>query len=45
MNAKVMGALDRLVEEGSTDKIEGPFGLCRRNKRANMLIDFACNMI
>jgi hypothetical protein len=30
----VMGEFNSIVEEGSTNKVVGPFGLCRRNERA-----------
>ena len=33
VNAIVMGDFNSIVGEGSTDKVVGPFGLCRRNER------------
>ena len=35
-----MGDFNSIVEEESTDKVVGPFGLGRRNERGKMLIDF-----
>ena len=35
-----MGELNSIVEEESTDKVVGPFGLGRKNERVKMLIDF-----
>ena len=40
VNAMVMGDFNSIVGKGSTDKVVGPFGLCRRNERGKMLIDF-----
>ena len=40
VNATVMGDFNSIVGEGSADKVVGPFGLGRRNKRSKMLIDF-----
>ena len=40
MNAIVMGDLNSIVGERSTDKVVGPFGHGRRNERGKMLIDF-----
>jgi hypothetical protein len=40
MNAIVMGYINNIVGEGSTDKVVGPFGLGKRNERGKMLIDF-----
>jgi hypothetical protein len=38
MNAIVMGDFNSIVGEGSTDKVVGPFGLDKRNKRGKMLL-------
>jgi len=40
VNVIVMGDFNSIVGEGSTDKVERPFGLGKRNERGKMLIDF-----
>ena len=40
VNIRVMGDFNSIVGEGSTDKVVGLFGLCRRNETGKMLIDF-----
>jgi Endonuclease/Exonuclease/phosphatase family. len=40
VNVIVMGDFNSIVGEESTDKVVGPFALCKRNARGKMLIDF-----
>ena len=40
VNVIVIGDFNSIVGEGSTDKVVGLFGLCRRNETGKMLIDF-----
>ena len=40
VNAILMEDFNSILGEESTDKVVGPFGLCRRNERGKMLIDF-----
>jgi hypothetical protein len=40
VNAIVMGDFNSIVGEGSTNKVVGPFGFCKRKERGKMLINF-----
>ena len=40
MNAIMMGDFNGIVGEGSTNKVVGHFGLCKRNDRGKMLMNF-----
>jgi hypothetical protein len=40
VNARVVGYFNSIVGEGSTNKIVEPFGLCERNDKVKMLINF-----
>jgi hypothetical protein len=40
VNAIVMGDFNCIVGEGSTDMVDGIFGLARRNDKGKILIEF-----
>ena len=40
VNAILMRDFKRIVGEGSSNKVTGPFGLGKRNERGKMLINF-----
>ena len=39
LNVILMGDFNSIAGEGSTDKVVGPFVLCKRNERGKMLIN------